>query len=75
MARTGYDRLPVRYHAVPPVNDRVMERLGLTDPGAVESALGVDFRWIEPEHRGPELRTFPGGSGFCRGHGLGEAAR
>ena len=62
LGRTGYDRLPVRYHAVPPINEQLMKRLGLTDPGAVAEALGVDFRWIESEHRGPELRTLPDGS-------------
>jgi hypothetical protein len=41
IARTGYDRLPVRYHAVPPVHEALMHQLGLTDPDAVEAVLGT----------------------------------
>jgi len=60
--RTGYDRIPVQYHAVGPVNEELMRRLGLSDPEQVAPALGVDFRWIESRYGGPELRTFPDGT-------------
>jgi uroporphyrinogen decarboxylase len=62
LARKGYDRLPVRYHAVAPVHEQVRERLGLVSGDEVEAALGVDFRWIDSEYRGPELRKFPDGT-------------
>jgi len=62
LARKGYDRLPVKHVAVPPINELLMERLSAATPDALLARLGDDFRWVEAEYRGPELRRFEDGT-------------
>jgi len=73
--RRGIDRLPVRHEAEPPINKSLMEHAGLSTEGLSNvwassrkslypllEWLGDDFRYVEPEYVGPELRTYDDGS-------------
>lgn len=62
LAREGCDRLPVKHVAVAPINDMLMTRLGAASGDELLDRLGDDFRWIESEYRGPELRRFEDGT-------------
>jgi uroporphyrinogen decarboxylase len=71
LARKGMDRLPVRHEAEPPVNRELMEHAGLSTEGLSRAWadsrtglyplldwLGDDFRYVEPEYIGPELKAY-----------------
>jgi uroporphyrinogen decarboxylase len=60
--RRGYDRIPVKHEATPEVNKMLMEHFGLSNLEQLLRVVGDDFRYVEPEYCGPELRTFPDGS-------------
>ena len=60
--RTGYDRLPVKHEGTPEVNQMIMDHYGLTNMEQVLRVVGDDFRYVEPEYVGPELRKFEDGS-------------
>jgi uroporphyrinogen decarboxylase len=62
MARTGYDRIPVKHEGTPEVNKMLMEHFGLSNNEQLLRVLGDDFRYVEPVYCGPPLRTFPDGS-------------
>ncbi|MBN2577754.1 MAG: hypothetical protein JXB10_02095 [Pirellulales bacterium] len=62
MARTGYDRIPVKHEGTPEVNKMLMEHFGLSNMEQLLRVVGDDFRYVEPVYCGPELRTFPDGS-------------
>lgn len=62
MARTGYDRVPVKHEGTPEVNKMLMEHFGLSNNEQLLRVLGDDFRYVEPVYCGPPLRTFPDGS-------------
>ncbi len=62
MARTGYDRIPVKHEGTPEVNRLLMDRFGLSNTEQLLRVLGDDFRYVEAAYRGPELKTFPDGS-------------
>ena len=75
IARKGMDRLPVRHEAEPPINRALMEHAGLSTDGLSEvwadsrsglfdlmEWLGDDFRYVEPEYTGPELKIHDDGS-------------
>jgi uroporphyrinogen decarboxylase len=62
MARTGYDRIPVKHEGTPEVNRMLMDHFGLSNLEQLLRVLGDDFRYVEPIYCGPELRTFPDGS-------------
>ena len=52
----GYDRIPAFYKATPEFNEKFMEYIrGM-------GRLDTDFRAVEPEYCGPELRLFDDGS-------------
>lgn len=60
--RTGYDRIPVKHEGTPEINQMIMNHFGLTNMEQLLHVVGDDFRYVEPEYIGPELRTFPDGS-------------
>jgi uroporphyrinogen decarboxylase len=60
--RTGYDRIPVKHEGTPEIDAMLMEHFGLTNHEQLLRVLGSDFRYVEPDYTGPELRTFPDGS-------------
>ena len=62
LARSGYDRLPIKHEGTPEVNDALMGRFGLTNMEQLLRVVGDDFRYVQPIYRGPELLTFPDGS-------------
>lgn len=62
LVRGGCDRLPVKHVAVPPINEALMQRLGVATGDELLARLGDDFRWIEADYRGPELRSFDDGT-------------
>ncbi len=62
LARTGYDRIPVKHEATPEVNAALMRHFGLRNNEQLLRVLGDDFRYVEPVYRGPKLETFPDGS-------------
>ena len=62
LARTGYDRIPIKHEGTPEVNQMLMEHFGLSNMEQLLRVVGDDFRYVEPIYCGPELRTFPDGS-------------
>jgi len=60
--RTGYDRIPVKHEGTPEVNHLIMQHYGLTNMNQLLKVVGDDFRYVEAEYIGPELRTFADGS-------------
>ena len=60
--RTGYDRIPVKHEGTPEINQMIMDHFGLTNMEQLLHVVGDDFRYVEPDYIGPELRTFPDGS-------------
>ena len=60
--RTGYDRIPIKHEGTPEINHMIMDHFGLTNMEQLMRVVGEDFRYIEPEYIGPDLRTFPDGS-------------
>jgi len=60
--RTGYDRIPVKHEGTPEINQMIMDHFGLTNMEQLLYVVGDDFRYVEPDYIGPELRTFPDGS-------------
>ncbi len=46
----------------PEVNHMIKEHFGLKNDEQMLIVLGDDFRYVEPEYIGPELKTFPDGS-------------
>lgn len=62
LARTGYDRIPVKHEGTPEVNHALMKQFGLSNLEQLLLVLGDDFRYVAPIYRGPPLRQFPDGS-------------
>ena len=60
--RTGYDRIPVKHEGTPEIDKMLMDYFGLAHHEQLLRVLGSDFRYVEPDYIGPELRTFPDGS-------------
>ncbi len=60
--RKGYDRIPIKHEGTPEVNHMIKEHFGLKNDEQMSIVLGDDFRYVEPEYTGPELKTFPDGS-------------
>jgi len=58
----SYDRIPVKHEGTPEVNQMLMEHFGLSNSEQLLRVLGDDFRYVEADYIGPELRTFPDGS-------------
>lgn len=56
------DRVPVDMWALPPITDRLRERLGVADDEAVWQKLGIDLRSVWPAYVGPPLQVFDDGS-------------
>lgn len=61
-ARQGYDRIPIKHEATPEVNRDLKAYFGLKNDEQLNVVLGDDFRNVEADYVGPELRTFPDGS-------------
>lgn len=62
MARTGYDRIPIKHEGTPEVNAMLMKHFGLSNYEQLLMALGDDFRYVEPVYTGPALKTRDDGS-------------
>jgi len=62
LRREGYDRIPVKHEGTPEVNHALMSHFGLSNMEQLLRVVGDDFRYVEADYRGPELRTFPDGS-------------
>lgn len=60
--RTGYDRIPVKHEGTPEINQMIMDHFGLTNMEQLLRVVGDDFRYVEPDYIGPELKTFTDGS-------------
>ncbi len=60
--RKGYDRIPIKHEGTPEVNQIIKDHFGLKNDEQMLIVLGDDFRYVEPEYIGPELKTFPDGS-------------
>ena len=60
--KKGYDRVPVKHEGTPEINQEIKEYYGLENDQQMLVVLGDDFRYVEPEYIGPELRTFADGS-------------
>ncbi|UCD30192.1 MAG: hypothetical protein JSV03_06915 [Planctomycetota bacterium] len=60
--RSGYDRIPIKHEGTPEVNHMLMDHFGLSNMEQLLRVLGDDFRYVEADYIGPELRTFPDGS-------------
>ncbi|MBN1873088.1 MAG: hypothetical protein JXA33_02585 [Anaerolineae bacterium] len=58
----GYDRIPVKHHGTPEVDQLLMDHFGVSDYLALSECLGDDFRGVTPVWTGPALRHFPDGS-------------
>lgn len=62
LERTGYDRIPVKHEGTPEVNQMLMDHFGLKNVEQLMYVLGDDFRYVEAEYIGPELKAFPDGT-------------
>ncbi len=60
--RTGYDRIPVKHEGTSEIDHMLMNHFGLDNHEQLLRVLGSDFRYVEPDYIGPELKTFPDGS-------------
>ena len=73
--RKGYDRIPVKHYAEPPVNKDLIDYFGLganrqeskvAGPSNINQALlekiGDGFRYVVPAYCGPKVKHFPDGS-------------
>lgn len=60
--RKGFDRIPIKHEGTPEVNQEIKDYFGLKNDNQMLLVLGDDFRYLEPEYIGPELRKFPDGS-------------
>ena len=60
--RKGYDRIPIKHEGTPEINQMIKDHFGLKNDEQMLIVLGDDFRYVEPEYIGPELKTFPDGS-------------
>ena len=49
------DRVPFFYRDVPSVERRLLKDLRLTDRDELLRYFDIDFRWVEPEYKGPAL--------------------
>ena len=57
LARTGYDRIPVKHEAEPEIPAMLLEHFGLANYEQLLRVIGDDFRYVRPEYIGPELRN------------------
>ncbi len=62
LAKTGYDRIPVKHEGTPEINRALMEYFSLANEEQLLLVLGDDFRYVQPIYCGPELKTWPDGS-------------
>ncbi len=60
--RKGYDRIPIKHEGTSEINQIIKDHFGLKNDEQMLIVLGDDFRYVEPEYIGPELKTFPDGS-------------
>ena len=60
--RKGYDRIPIKHEGTPEINQIIRDHFGLINDEQMLIVLGDDFRYVEPEYIGPELKTFSDGS-------------
>ena len=60
--RRGFDRIPIKHEGTPEVNAEIKQYFGLENDEQMLVVLGDDFRYVEPEYVGPELKTYPDGS-------------
>jgi uroporphyrinogen decarboxylase len=60
--QTGYDRIPVKHEGTPEINQMIMDHFGLTNMEQLLRVVGDDFRYVEPDYIGTELKKYPDGS-------------
>jgi uroporphyrinogen decarboxylase len=60
--RTGYDRIPIKHEGTPEINQMIMDHYGLKNMEQLLRVVGDDFRYVEADYVGPELRKFEDGS-------------
>jgi len=60
--RQGYDRIPVKHEGTSEINHMLMDHFGLSNMEQLLRVVGDDFRYVEADYHGPELRTFSDGS-------------
>lgn len=58
----GYDRPPTKHYGTPEINKELMDYFGVSAYEALQLKVGDDFRNVEPEYIGPEMRAFDDGS-------------
>lgn len=58
----GYDRLPVKHEGTPEVDRMLLQHFGLKSQEQLLRVVGEDFRYVEPDYIGPELKKYPDGS-------------
>ena len=54
------DRVPFMYRDVPEVRNRLKRDLNLTTDDELFEFLDIDFRWVEPQYTGPDLKIDDG---------------
>ena len=62
LARTGYDRIPIKHEGTPEVNHALMAYFGLSNMEQLLRVLGEDFRYVTAPYCGPALHSYPDGS-------------
>jgi len=60
--RKGYDRIPIKHEGTPEINQIIKEHFGLKNDEQMLIVLGDDFRYVEAEYIGLELKRFLEGS-------------
>src|ERR1035437_8625666 len=59
--RTGIDRLPVDFCAVPEICAALAGKLGCRE-NELDRIFGLDIRGVGPKYRGPEMKSSPDGT-------------
>lgn len=58
----GWDRPPTHHYGTPEIDDALRAHFGVEDHESLARILGDDFRYLDADYTGPELRTFPDGT-------------
>jgi len=62
LARTGYDRIPVRHLGTPEIDEVLRRHFHVETQEELLERVGDDFRGVDAHYIGPKLETFPDGS-------------
>ena len=55
LARTGYDRIPIKHEGTPEINRTLMTHFGLSNLEQLLRVVGEDFRYVAPDYCKPPL--------------------